>query len=197
VVQLAGIDLRRNSHCLTPWMASHGGQVVPGLEHSGVEWISVQHLGSYGNRLLRLVHNARCIHLKPCEGFDAIAKLRMLQINDGDFILHAMPCGITVPPTGIYFPPGSLQIVVDQDERNVINDSTTLPIPRLVPSVPYNGWCKKQHIYVDYGMTEKAVIFFNDFGWPIACRENEFISQERVAVRWWRFDYSRPAQELL
>jgi hypothetical protein len=125
----------------------------------------------------------------------------MVQISDGDFdgdfIMYTPPCGISVPPIGVYFPPGSLQIVVDQDERNVISDSTTLPTPMMVESVPYSGWCRKQHIYIDHCMTEKAVVFFNDCGWPIACRENVYSSQERVAVRWWRFDYSRPAQDVL
>jgi hypothetical protein len=36
------------------------------------------------------------------------------------------------------------------------------------------------------------VVFFDKNGWPIACRENFFNDADRKAVRWWRYDYSRP-----
>ena len=68
--------------------------------------------------------------------------------------------------------------------------------PELVNALPCSGWCKKQHVYIHHGMTEKAVIFFNASGWPIACRENIFDGINRVCVRWWRFDYSRPQPTL-
>jgi hypothetical protein len=176
---------------------------VAGMEHNGIEWISVQHSGNYGSRQLRLVHNARGVLLTPW-GIQQEDSLKELQINDGDFVLHAAPPGMTIPVAGRYFPPGSLQIIVDDNELQITTQHTTLPTPVQVASVPCSGWCKKQHIYIDHGMTEKAVIFFDKNGWPIACRENLFsianhvaaqnifTEENRVAVRWWRYDYSRP-----
>jgi hypothetical protein len=179
-------------------MSHQRGQVVPGIEISGVDWISVTHLGNYGSRQLRLIHNASGIHIKPWgRWIEKSGEMVMLAVNDGDLMLHFSAGGITVPSHGIYFPPGSLQIIVDEHGKHVIDDTTTLPLPVYVPSVPCSGWCKKQHIYIEHGMTEKAVIFFNGYGWPIACRENVLNEQERTTVRWWRFDYSRPAQEVL
>lgn len=176
-------------------MFHNQSNAVPGLEHEGIEWISVQHLGSYGNSQLRLIHNATPMILRPWgEYIQEEDKLKELFVNDGDFVLHAPSEGMVISSSGRYFPPGSLQIVVDQNNLQVANEHTTLPIPELVPTVPCSGWCKKQHIYIDHGMTEKAVVFFNGDGWPIACREN--IWYGRAQVRWWRFDYSRPLPEV-
>jgi hypothetical protein len=195
VLQLAGVNLRKLHHVLNPWMGSGNGPSVIGLEHSGIDWISVQHLGSYGSRQLRLIHNAQGLLLQ------ALVRPRLveLQVNDGDFVLQATSGGIEIPVNrshSRYFPPGSLQIIVDQDDLQIVNEHTTLPTPRLVDAVPCQGWSKKQHIYVDNGMTEKAVIFFNSSGWPIACRENVLLGTDRFAVDWWHFDYSRPQPTL-
>jgi hypothetical protein len=202
VLQLAGVQLDRTAHCLMPWMI-HDSEMQPslqagavaGMEHNGIEWISVQHLGSYGSRKLRLIHNARAMLLKPWGQYiQQEDRLKELFINDGDFVLHVPPPGMCIPVAGRYFPPGSLQIIVDDDDRQITDEHTTLPSPELVESVPCSGWCKKQHIYVDHGMTEKAVIFFNSSGWPIACRENILNGEDRISVRWWRFNYSRPTE---
>lgn len=196
VLQLAGVQLQRTAHCLNPWMFHEQGNAVPGLEHNGIEWISVQHWGSYGSRELRLIHNAKGLLLQPWGQYiQEEDKLKELHINDGDFVLNAPPGGMLVPVAGRYFPPGSLQIIVDENALQVVNEHTTLPIPVLVASVPCNGWCKKQHIYIDHGMTEQAVVFFNDNGWPVSCRENILDGEDRMSVRWWRFDYSRPLPE--
>lgn len=195
VLQLGSVQLQRKAHCLNPWMFHNQSHAVPGLEHEGVEWISVQHLGSYGNRQLRLIHNATSMILRPWgEYIQEEDKLKELFVNDGDFVLHAPSEGMVIFPAGRHFPPGSLQIVVDENNLQIADEHTTLPIPELVPTVPCSGWCKKQHIYIDHGMTEKAVVFFNSDGWPIACREN--IWYGRAQARWWRFDYSRPLPEL-
>lgn len=200
VLQLGGVSLHPAGHCLMPWMI-HNSELHPslqagavaGVEHNGIEWISVQHLGDYGSSMWRLIHNARGILLNPWGGFIQQEDiLKEVQINDGDLVLHAPPPGMTIPVGGRYFPPGSLQIIVDENVLQITNEHTTLPTPVLVDSVPCSGWCKKQHIYIDNGMTEKAVIFFDRNGWPIACRENVFNDAERKAVRWWRYDYSRP-----
>lgn len=202
VLQLAGVNLRKLHHVLNPWMThSTGRGKERGLEHSGIEWISVLHLGSYGNKQLRLIHNAAGLLLQPLtpnesDRFLITTGLIELQINDRDFVLQATSGGIEMPPSGRYFPPGSLQIIVDQKDQQMINEHTTLPTPELVEALPCSGWCKKQHIYVHHGMTERAVIFFNSNGWPIACRENIFNGIERTSVRWWRFDYSRPQPTL-
>jgi hypothetical protein len=200
VLQLGGVNLHPAGHCLMPWMIhdsdlhpSLQAGAVAGMEHNGIEWISVQHLGNYGGRQLRLVHNARGILLTPWGRYiQQEDSLKELQINDGDFVLHAPLPGMTIPVAGRYFPPGSLQIIVDEYELQITNQHTTLPTPVMVDLLPCSGWCKKQHIYIDNGMTEQAVIFFDKNGWPIACRENFFNDADRKAVRWWRYDYSRP-----
>ena len=200
VLQLAGVNLRKLHHVLNPWMLSGRGPGVAGLEHSGIDWISVQHLGSYGSRQLRLIHNAHGLLLQvtpltPRKSDQIHPCLVELQVNDGDFVMQATSGGIEMLNRR-YFPPGSLQIIVDQDDLQIVNEHTTLPTPRLVDAVPCHGWCKKQHIYVNNGMTEKAVIFFNSSGWPIACRENILHGTDRFSVDWWHFDYSRPQPTL-
>jgi hypothetical protein len=199
VLQLAGVNLRKLHHVLNPWMPG-----VTGVEHSGIDWISVQHFGSYGSRQLRLIHNAHGLLLQALKGLTPRESCRLfndprlveLQVNDGDFVMHATSGGIEMLTNRCYFPPGSLQIIVDQDDLQIVNEHTTLPTPRLVDAVPCHGWCKKQHIYVNSGMTEKAVIFFNSSGWPIACRENILHGTDRFSVDWWHFDYSRPQPTL-
>jgi hypothetical protein len=200
VHQLGGVNLQSTAHCLVPWMI-HDSELHPslqagavaGMEHNGIEWISVQHSGSYGSRQLRLIHNARGILLKPWGRYiQQEDMLKELFVNEGDFVLHAPLPGMRIPVIGQFFPPGALQIIVDENELQITDEHTTLPIPAITGTVPCTGWCKKQHIYIDHGMTEKAVIFFNSSGWPIACRENLFSGSDRVSVRWWRFDYSRP-----
>lgn len=196
VTQLGGIPLERRMHSIVPWMQGQKKQ-MPGLEHDGIEWISVTHYGHYGSQTLRLIHNARGIRISPFlqNAFHVKdADLSVIQINNGDVVLFAPLGGILLPKAGRYFPPGSLQIVVDDNDKPVSNAYTTLPTPYAVQTVPCNGWCKKQHIYADFGMTEKAVIFFNGLGWPIACRENVLNGQDRIGTRWWRFDYSRPME---
>lgn len=118
--------------------------------------------------------------------------LSSITVNREDFLLQAPPGGIPVSNNGKYFPPGSLQIILDDAYRQVSNEYTTLPSPALVSDCPCSGWCRKQHIYVNRGWTEKAVIFFDRQGWPIACRENMLNGNDVVSRRWWRFDYSRP-----
>lgn len=197
VHQLAGVILKKQHHVLTPWLESCNHPGVAGLEHSGIDWISVQHLGSYGSRQLRLIHNALGLLLQA-ETCDPLINYRLayLQVNHVDFVLQATSGGIEIFPGGRYFPPGSLQIVVDQNDLQVVDQHTTLPTPQLVSDIPCSGWCKRQHIYANSGMTERAVIFFNASGWPIACRENIFAGINRVSVRWWQFDYSRPLPTL-
>lgn len=200
VLQLNGVNLQPRLHSLLPWMihdleirpSCHPG-VVHGVEHSGITWISVGHFGSYGSRRLRLIHNACGLLLKPWGCYiQQEDRLKELHINDGDFVLHAPPPGLHIPVGGQYFPPGALQIIVDDNELQITNEHTTLPAPHVVSAMPCSGWCKRQHIYINHGMTEKAVIIFNNSGWPIACRENVLIGDNRALQRWWRYDYSRP-----
>lgn len=211
VLELGRINMRPTAHSLTPWMANNqGNHLQRGRAHAGIEWISVKHLGTYGDRQLRLIYNARAVLLEPLRfrvsgigvnsAFDiqqeVANKLLQLRVNDNDIVLHAPPSVIAFPPERLgrrYFPPGALQICVDENDLPVNNQHTTLPNPESAPFMPCSGWCKKQHIYVDYGMTEKTVIFFNRSGWPIACRENVVHDcTEPLACLWWRFDYSRP-----
>ena len=196
VLELAGVNLKPTEHCLTPWVHHWPGlqgslqaiDSVPGIEHAGIEWIYGTPSGNCGSAR-RLIYNARELFLPACR----YPRLKELVINEKDFILKTALPGIQLPPGGRYFPPGSLQIILDDQNRQILDDGTTLPSAELVPTVNCNGWWKKQHIYVDHGMTEKAVVFFNRFAWPIACRENVFDpAGNRSQARWWRFDYSRP-----
>lgn len=202
VLELGGVNLKPTEHCLIPWvhhwqeMLQKGLQTigsVSGIEHAGIEWIYGTPSGNCGNAR-RLVYNARELFLNPWAKYlMAQDKLKELVINEGDFTLRTALPGILIPPGGRYFPPGSLQIILDDQDRQILDDGTTLPRPELVSTVNCNGWWKKQHIYIDHGMTEKAVVFFNRFGWPIACRENMLdAAGNRSQARWWRFDYSRP-----
>ena len=196
MVELAGVALGRNKHLLKPWLTRtpadrhsmdplHAGRGVL----NGIEWISVSNSNpSEAGR--RLIHNARSVLLMrtPHEP----EALQRITINDKDFTLNAPFPGINIPEEGRHFPPGSLQLIVDKHDRQIIDATTTLPIPEQVATTPCSGWCRKQHIYSDFGMVELAVIFFNGAGWPIACRENIHNRGQRTGVRWWRFDYSRP-----
>ena len=189
VLQVGGVDLTPSNHCLIPWMrhAQEGRQApsaVTGVEHNGIEWISVSHSANCGNKQLRLIYNARGLWLRPWGSYIRMEDvLESIAINDGELVLNAPPPGIGVPIEGRYFPPGSLQILANGDTQ-IVNRHTTLPTASAVLSSPCVGWCQKQHIYTDFGMTEHAIIFFNSLGWPIACKECNF--------SWWRFDYSRP-----
>lgn len=192
VLELAGVNLKPTEHCLTPWVHN----VLESLQEAGavpgIEWIYATPSGNCGSGR-RLIYNARELFLNPWRHPNW---LKELVVNEKDFILKTALPGIQLPPGGRYFPPGSLQIILDDQNRQILNDGTTLPRAELVPTVNCNGWWKKQHIYVDHGMTEKAVVFFNRFAWPIACRENVFdLAGNRSQARWWRFDYSRPVME--
>lgn len=205
VVHLSGVALGRAHHSLRPWLIHPAenrnsmGAAAAGCRHDGIEWISVSRSTFSGNGEApqRLIHNARPLTVMRPRRFPVEAdRMIKLAINDGDFVLEAPFPGIHIPPDGRYFPPGSLQIIVDENERQVIDPFTTLPTPVEVPSVPCSGWCKRQHIYTDFGMVERAVVFFDRNGWPIACRENQFDSHWTLtSTRWWRFDYSRPQPE--
>ena len=196
IVELAGVDLGRNKHLLKPWLTpppldrNSMGRLRAGKGVlNGIEWISVNNSNpSEAGR--RLIHNARSVLLMraPHEP----EALQRITINDKDFTLNAPFPGINIPEEGRHFPPGSLQLIVDEHDRQIIDATTTLPIPVPVATTPCSGWCRKQHIYSDFGMVELAVIFFNDAGWLIACRENIHNRDQRTGVRWWRFDYSRP-----
>ena len=196
MVELAGVALGRNKHLLKPWLTpppldrNSMGRLRAGRGVlNGIEWISVSNSNpSEAGR--RQIHNARSVLLMraPHEP----EALQRITINAGDFTLNAPFPGINIPEEGRHFPPGSLQLIVDQEGRQIIDASTTLPIPEQVATTPCSGWCRKQHIYSDFGMVELAVIFFNDAGWPIACRENIHNRDQRTGVCWWRFDYSRP-----
>ena len=207
VRRIGTVSLLKGDHGLVPWMEhlssipNQPAGLVEGLEHPGIDWISVQHWGSYDGVQLRLVHNARGLLVRPWGQYiEQADNLIKLEINDGEFTLHTPAPGIRIPANGHYFPPGSLQLVVDGD-RQICNEFTTLPIPTPVKTVPCSGWCKKQHIYGGDGMTELSVIFFDGRGWPIACRENAFrenafdgsmTTLKRAGCQWWRYDYSRP-----
>lgn len=204
MVQLAGVALGRNHHLLKPWLTP-----PPENWHSmaplragrgvlnGVEWISVRPSGPVetGQPLRRLIHNARSVLLMRAPHEPEI--LQRITINDDDFHLNAPFPGIHIPEEGRYFPPGSLQLIVDEQDRQIIDLTTTLPIPERVATTPCSGWCRKQHIYSGAGMVELAVIFFNGAGWPIACRENVLNRDLRTGVIWWRYAYSRPQVEVL
>ena len=201
VVNLAGVALGRNHHLLKPWLTPPpldrnsmgrlrpGKGVLNGIEW--IEWISVNNSNhSETGQERRLIYNARSVRLMraPREP----EALQRITINDGDFTLNAPFPGINIPEEGRHFPPGSLQLIVDKHDRQIVDATTTLPIPEPVATTPCSGWCRKQHIYSDFGMVELAVIFFNGAGWPIACRENIHNRDQRIGVCWWRFDYSRP-----
>jgi hypothetical protein len=196
VLQLAGVALDPNHHILKPWLTpppvdrNSMGRLRAGRGVlNGIEWISVNNSNpSEAGR--RLIHNARSVLLMraPHEP----EALQRITINNGDFTLHAPFPGINIPEEGRHFPPGSLQLIVDEHGRQIIDATTTLPIPERVATTPCSGWCRKQHIYSDFGMVELAVIFFNSNGWPIACRENVLSNDLRTGACWWRFDYSRP-----
>ena len=196
--ELAGVAMGRNKHLLKPWLTpppldrNSMGRLRAGRGVlNGIEWISVSNSSpSDAGQKRRLIHNARSVLLMraPHEP----QALQRITINDGDFTLNAPFPGINIPEEGRCFPPGSLQLIVDEDDRQIIDASTTLPIPVPVATTPCSGWCRKQHIYSDFGMVELAVIFFNGAGWPIACRENIHNRDQRTGVCWWRFDYSRP-----
>jgi hypothetical protein len=198
VLQLAGVALDRNHHLLKPWLTrppldrnSMGRPRAGKGVLNGIEWISVRNSNpSEAGQERRLIYNARSVLLlrAPHEP----DTLQRITINDGDFTLHAPFPGINIPEEGRLFPPGSLQLIVDEHDRQIIDETTTLPIPERVGTTPCSGWCRRQHIYFDFGMVELAVIFFDRNGWPIACRENILNNDLRVGVCWWRFDYSRP-----
>lgn len=198
VLQLAGVALDPNHHILKPWLTrspldrnSMGRPRVGKGVLNGIEWISVRNSNpSEAGQERRLIYNGSSVLLMraPHEP----EALQQITINDGDFTLLAPFPGIYIPEEGRHFPPGSLQLIVDEHDRQIIDDTTTLPIPERVATTPCSGWCRKQHIYFDFGMTELAVIFFNSYGWPIACRENVLSNDLRTGVCWWRFDYSRP-----
>lgn len=198
VVQLAGVALGRNHHLLKPWLTrppldrKSMGQLRAGKGVlNGIEWISVRNSNpSEAGQERRLIHNARPVLLMRAP--DEPEALQRITINDGDFTLNAPFPGINIPEEGRHFPPGSLQLIVNEHDRQIIDDTTTLPTPERVATTPCSGWCRKQHIYSDFGMVEVAVIFFNRNGWPIACRENLRHYGLRTGVDWWRFDYSRP-----
>lgn len=206
VVQLAGVALGRAHHCLRPWLIQtptdlHSERsLVPGRVHTGIEWISVTRSIFSGGRASpqRLIHNARPVVVMRPRRFNMDPDVMMkIAINDGDFILEAPFPGIHVPVDGLYCPPGSLQIVVDNQERQVISAGTTLPFAEQVDHVPCSGWCRKQHIYTQSGMVEMSVVFFDRNGWPIACRENHLDGTwTRSGVTWWRFSYSRPQPDV-
>jgi hypothetical protein len=198
VLQLAGVALDPNHHILKPWLTrspldrnSMGQPCVGNGVLNGIEWISVRNSNpSAAGQERRLIYNARSVLLMraPHEP----EALQRITINDGDFTLHAPFPGINIPEEGRHFPPGSLQLIVNEHDRQIIDDTTTLPIPERVATTPCSGWCRKQHIYFNMGMNELAVIFFNSNGRPIACRENVLNNDLRTGVCWWRFDYSRP-----
>lgn len=198
VLQLAGVALDPSHHILKPWLTrspldrnSMGRPRVGKGVLNGIEWISVRNSNpSEAGQERRLIYNGSSVLLMraPHEP----EALQQITINDGDFTLHAPFPGINIPEEGRRFPPGSLQLIVDEHDRQIIDDTTTLPIPERVATTPCSGWCRKQHIYFDMGMNELAVIFFNSNGWPIACRENVLNNDLRTGVCWWRFDYSRP-----
>jgi len=198
VVPLAGVALGRNQHLLKPWLTpppvdrNSMGRLRAGRGVlNGIEWISVSNSNpSAAGHERRRIHNARSVLLMRQSDEPEI--LQKITINDGDFSLHAPFPGINIPEEGRHFPPGSLQLIVDEDGQQIIDDTTTLPIPEQVATTPCSGWCRKQHIYSDFGMVEVAVIFFDRNGWPIACRENLRHYGLRTGVDWWRFDYSRP-----
>ncbi len=207
VVQLGGTALGRAQHALRPWLIhqapdSHSmGAAVAGRLHSGIEWISASPsvFSGNGKARQRLILNARPVTvMRPRRmPIDPDRMLCLAVNNSGDFRLHAPFPGIHIPPEGRYFPPGSLQIIVDEDERQVVDQFTTLPEPVRVSSSPCSGWCKRQHIFSNFGLSEQAVVFFDRHGWPIACRENMLDHQfGRSWIRWWRFDYSRPQPEV-
>ena len=198
VLQLAGVALDPNHHILKPWLTrspldrnSMGRPQAGKGVLNGIEWISVRNSNpSEAGQERRLIYNGSSVLLMraPHEP----EALQRITITDGDFTLHAPFPGINIPEEGRHFPPGSLQLIVDAHDRQIIDDTTTLPIPELVATTPCSGWCRKQHIYFDFGMTELAVIFFNNNGWPIACHENVLNNDLRTGACWWRFDYSRP-----
>jgi hypothetical protein len=207
VVHLSGVALGRAHHFLRPWLIpapedrTSYQNAAAGRVHSGIEWISVSPstFSGVGPTRQRLIHNARPLMVMRPRQFpvepDVMTKLA---INDTDFILEAPFPGIHIPVDGRYFPPGSLQIVVDENERQVIDSFTTLPTPVEVPMVPCSGWCRKQHIYTHNGLDEMAVVFFDRNGWPIACRENLHDKHwTRTGVKWWRYDYSRPEPDFM
>lgn len=208
VVHLNKVAMGRSHHSLRPWMI-HAPDLVSissplgalaGRVHDGIDWISVSPSTFSGNgeAQQQLVHNARPVTVLRAGRFPVEPEMMIrLAINDSDFILQAPLPGIHIPADGRIFPPGSLQIIVDADQRQVINQFTTLPTPVEVPTVPCSGWCTRQHIFTDFGMVERSVVFFNGYGWPIACRENLFSPNcIRIGTRWWRFDYSRPQPEV-
>ena len=193
------MSLVRSKHCIVPWMVHPSGgisrEAVTGIEHNGIEWISVNHSTICGDISLKLVYNATSLFLRPWGTYIAMEDtLHRLTINEGDLVLMAPSPGIGIPIKGRVFPPGSLQILLDPETgQQVVGPATTLPIAEMVETVPCSGWSRRQHIYVNHGMVELAVVFFDREGSPVACRENLFNDQaDRVSARWWRFDYSRP-----
>lgn len=192
LIELAGISLLPENHCLIPMMHKPGQSpgTHAGLEHQGIEWISAGHSPIYGGEQ-RLIYNAREILVMPWGHYiNAAERLHEILVNDYDFMLRTPLPGILVPAAGRYFPPGSLQIIVDDCDQQILNASTTIPTPEMVPSRPCSGWCWKHHIYASEGLEERAVIFFNQLGWPVACEER--LPDQSSSRRWWRFDYSRP-----
>lgn len=196
VTQLAGVALGRKHHLLKPWLTpppldrNSMGRLRAGKGVvNGIQWISVNNSEpSEAGR--RLIHNARSVLLMRAQREPEA--LQRITINDKDFTLNAPFPGINIPKEGRHFPPGSLQLIVDEHDRQIVDATTTLPIPERVATTPCSGWCRKQHIYSDFGMVELAVIFFNNAGWPIACRENILNRDQQTGACWWRFDYSRP-----
>lgn len=206
ILQLNGVNLARADHLLTPWLTAPPldlNSIEParnGGELCGIEWISVEPWEPYdveGKVRHRLVHNARPVLIKqPVERPGDV--VQQITINDGAFTLHMPFPGLAIPRAGCYLPAGALQIIVDDKEGQIISSATTLPVPQQVETMPCSGWCKKRHLYTNFGMDEIAVVFYNRYGWPIACRENILCAGggKRTAVSWWRFDYNRPDPEM-
>lgn len=203
VTQLGSVRLGPQDHILTPFLSRtptdlHSSEPIrAGGELCGIEWISVGPWDPFdveGKVRHRLVHNARPVLIKPLDATNEC--LRHIHVNDGVFLLQMPFPGLWVPPEGRYMPPGSLQIIVDHQELQIISAATTLPRPEQVATMPCSGWCRKQHLYTNFGMDEVAVVFFNRHGWPIACRENLLdVHLKRTSVRWWKFNYNRPDPE--
>jgi hypothetical protein len=184
------VSLLPSDHVLTPMMGTRRPGNA-GVASPGVEWISVRHLNICGEESLKLIHNAQGIIIRPRTSIglrpDHLQGVKVTCTLCDDLYIHAPGHGIEVPQLGRYFPPGALQILLGPNGLPVSNASTTLPAPVQVKDRPCTGWCSKNHIYVNRGLEERAVVFFNSAGWPIAVKEN--ISQRAC---WWRFDYSRP-----
>ena len=198
----SNINMLAKDHRLLSQLAClSSASVAAGPPEKGLDWIYATPWEMHGEegQSRRQVHNAAAAFVRRPIGKIASRHhlLQFLTVEGDDpgggFILRMPAPGLIVPPEARRFPPGALQIIIDDQGHQVVNEHTTLPEPVPFDGMPCSGWCKRRHLYRPGGIEEKAVIYYDKFGWPIACRETNLAKDGSViSQQWWGYRYTRP-----